>query len=684
MPVERLLKARVITPRSKLERVVDKLYAFGYFHLREGEGGEKYYVVNELQARARSLSIEIENLTRQLGLTGERGVVETFLRGDRSEPQEFNVEGIKELIERLEAEAMPIIKELKGLLEEEKKLREELDNAMMVAAGLETIVDLKIDLQGLRNLKKFHANLFIAPTKSISELSRSIEKGTLLSKPISKNESVVLLVTLPSERQRVERVVESFGLKQLAIPSGLPRNPSEAYEVVRSKIARLNESIQEVSKKVSELKELYEGRLLAIRDLSRMLRETLDGFKGESLKRVAILEGYVPASMKEKLLEVLGEDAYVEIREVSPTDAHHHERPPTLVRHNKIVRPYMNVTELQGLPGYHEIDPTPLVAIFFTIFYGIMFADLGQGLVILAGGIVLWSRAKGLLRTWGMLLVFLGLSASIVGFLIQEAFGFSLAGMLSFPPVIELIHHANGESSFNVEAIQSMFQFALILGFTHVLIGLILGAISYFRLREYAEGILKTISAVMYVFGLMLGIAFLGAGGFAEIMTSQKPAPLLGIPSGTLGTIAVYTVIACILFLLLGRPLMGYLGIGPKEKLGSALGMGMLEVMENILMFISNTLSYVRLVILLLVHVVLMLLVNSALGMGVAGIPVLIIGNLGVIGLEGLVVFLQALRLHVYEFFTKFYEGSGIPFKPLLLNSKFAKVVIGVNVPRSR
>ena len=90
---------------------------------------------------------------------------------------------------------------------------------------------------------------------------------------------------------------------------------------------------------------------------------------------------------------------------------------------------------------------------------------------------------------------------------------------------------------------------------------------------------------------------------------------------------------------------------------------GVVEFLLKIVEFMANTISYARLGILMLVHVALMMVVNFSLGAGVIGIPLVIIGNIGVMMLEGLIVYIQALRLHIYEWFTKFYKGEGFLFQ---------------------
>jgi len=329
------------------------------------------------------------------------------------------------------------------------------------------------------------------------------------------------------------------------------------------------------------------------------------------------------------------------------------------------------------LPGHGEIDPTPFVALFFSIFYGIMFADFGQGLVLMIFGLFMRMRTKGRLRDWGTLLAVLGLSSSIAGFLLGECFGFKLSNWgIASPELVHLVEEHAGVKELNLAAVQKLLQFTIMLGIMHLTLGYSLSAYRHIRNREYLEALTSKIPTIlMYIFGVLFALAFFGAGGISQMLTSQNPAPFIGLPSSLVGTIGMGGGIACIFVLILGRPIANMLT--RKGGFVGAAGMGLLEVLENIIHFLSNTISYARLTILLIVHVALLMLLNNVwYALGLLSLPILIIGNLGIMALEGLIVFIQSLRLHLYEFFTKFFEGNGKPFKGLRSETTYVDIKI--------
>jgi len=171
----------------------------------------------------------------------------------------------------------------------------------------------------------------------------------------------------------------------------------------------------------------------------------------------------------------------------------------------------------------------------------------------------------------------------------------------------------------------------------------------------------------MYVSGVGYGLAFIGVGYSFNVLASSSPNPLLGIPNNLLGAVSLAVLIPSMVVLLAGKSVAIAAG---KLKNGSVLGAlsnGGLEVFERISQFMSNTISYIRLAVMLLVHAGLLLITNQyfAPWSNPLNIVPWVILNLMIIGFEALVVYIQDLRLHLYEFFTKFYGGTGIPFRKI-------------------
>ncbi|MCS7095430.1 MAG: hypothetical protein NZ988_06495 [Thaumarchaeota archaeon] len=679
MGIVKLVKARVLTTRRKSEAVLNELYRFGEFHVEEGEG-ERLKEVERLYAKARELHLELEAAVRELNVSAEKGPLEVLMKGDLPDPEIVEVSRIEEALERLESEARPVLEELKRLEREEEEIIAKIRELRKKLDELEAVAAIGSEASVLRGLRRFRATVFVVSSSMVEEVKKAFQDFVVVDQPTGEGRSIVLVLSRPQDADRVLRISRGMNLTQLKL-EGIPDDSAEEASKVRSEIGLLESRLTEIERQVLEIKLKRGPRMAALRDLTMNLRTGLDRLREPELKRVVVIEGYIPEERKEEFRRTVGRMAYAELEEVE-VHGHHGDLSghgvPTLVRHGKLVESFSPITSMQGVPGYTEVDPTPFISIFIVIFYGMMFADLGQGLVIMGVGLLLWRKARGYLRTWGKLLTFLGAGAASVGFLIQEAFGFGIYEYTGIKPVIELLEKHGATKTLSQSAILTLFTFAPFLGAVHIMLGMLLGALKYAKQGELGEAIFsKGVTMVMYLMGILFAIAFIGAGGFEGMTTLNDPAPIIGLPIATVGTVALYGIVACLVLLVIGRPLSSALGLGPKTSLVGGIGAGLLEILENIIHFMSNTLSYLRVPILMVIHAALMLLVNSTYaGIGLAALPILVIGNLGVMALEGTLAFIQALRLHLYEFFSKFYEGTGRPFEPLRMESRLLKILI--------
>lgn len=681
MGIVQLSKVSIIAPRLEADKVIRELFKFGDFYPVESESSIPDSKIESLMARVKKVETSLDYVISEYGIKSDVGVIEAIVKGVKIEKHKLEAKDIESLIESIESEAYPIVNELQELSVKLKDAYEELQRNEALLAMLTLLKDLRISPHDLTLLRRFYVILSIVPNRDVEELRRSLPEASILSTQVSKNLSAVLIISTKAEIDRVDRVLKGFGVKPFTIPEELPKMLPEACLEVERDVLRLKSEIRSLEERRMYLLKDLRTKILSLREASSILRESLERlrFMGD-MKNFIVLEGYVP---KERCKEI--EDffkgrypIYILPVEVHGSEAGHAHTPPTILKNKGPIKAFERITEIQGLPSYNEIDPTPLVAIFFSIFYGIMFADFGQGIVLAIFGFIMYIRTKGWMRDWGMLLAILGISSSTVGFLLGECFGFKMAEWgIKTPEIIHLVEEHAGVKELNLSSVHKLLQFTIMLGALHLLIGYTMSAYNSIKHKEYAEVFTSKLPTIlMYIFGIMFALAFFGAGGINEMLTSQNPAPIIGVPSYILGNIGVLGGIACIFMLILGRPIVNLIK-GNRAGFIGAAGTGMLEVLENIIHFLSNTISYARLTILLLVHVALMLLVNNVwYALGIASIPILIIGNLGIMALEGMIVFIQSLRLHLYEFFTKFFEGSGRPFKPLKPETVYVDIEI--------
>jgi V/A-type H+-transporting ATPase subunit I len=348
------------------------------------------------------------------------------------------------------------------------------------------------------------------------------------------------------------------------------------------------------------------------------------------------------------------------------------------------------ITETQGTPRNDEIDPTPIIAFVWPLFYGLMFADLGHGLLLFGLGMLIRHRGNGSLRTWGTLLAASGAAAAVAGLATGEFFGFhikELAVLSSvFAPFGSIVGVLNVSELSFIQVIK-ILKVSVAIGIVHLLM-----AFSLRLYKDIQDGNkllvfwidIPTIIQFLAVVSLILaaigsGYDIIGMFGISGHIHNE-PVPWLSFLFGKWVTVdLVAKAMVPVIFATVGVLIYG----GMKEqklaaKHGQGEGGGLMGVVIEVILvriveILSNVISYTRLGIMLLVHAALLVTVNQSYAHG-GGYAVLIGGNIGIMLIEGLIVYIQTIRLHLYEWFPKWYAGEGTSFKklvPKMLYSNF-------------
>jgi len=359
--------------------------------------------------------------------------------------------------------------------------------------------------------------------------------------------------------------------------------------------------------------------------------------------RTFLLEGWVPEENEAELLKVLeGHTCAWELEVPAKED---YGKVPVKLKNNWFTDPLNMVTEMYSLPKYGSLDPNPLMAPFFVLFYGIMMADMGYGLLMLIGGAFLMfkMKVKGGTKNLAGLLLLCGFSTFVVGALTGGFFG-------DFP--LQLAKVINPETTFTglpslftpLEDTMAILVGCLILGVVQYLVGMIVGF--YKKCREgdplaaiLDEGAWWVIYAavVCLILGVGVAVPLLIVGLVMLVIGNFRTGGVVGAITGTFG--AIYN---------------GATGI------------------------LSDVLSYSRLMALMLSGSIVASAFNT-LG-AVPGsllffIPISLVGNLLNFGLNVLGCYVHDLRLQCLEFFGHFYEDGGVAFKPLAINTKYVDII---------
>jgi V/A-type H+-transporting ATPase subunit I len=365
------------------------------------------------------------------------------------------------------------------------------------------------------------------------------------------------------------------------------------------------------------------------------------------------------AALQEKVHDMLGEKAIVLQKELEEA-----QDPPTSLKNSRFVKPFEEVTKLYGLPHYDELDPTPFMAITFPILFGLMFGDIGHGLILFVGGLALFlliKKNQGI-RNVCWIMATCGIAAIVAGALFGEFFGKEIFSPLWFSP-------------FN--NVFAYLIFSLYIGVAQITLGLSLEMANSLLKRDVVDAALVTapkmafyLSAVYLITVYQLNIGAWFSGPVLLILV-----PFFFMVFAKPAFVAISKLSAM-------RPAQTQKVLATEASEGS-LGQSLFESGDTVTRLLSNTISYTRILALLMAHWALVLVTYTVAGMiGTASILALVLsgiviigGNLFVIALEGLIVFIHTMRLHFYEWFTKFYHDSGTEFSPFKQNFVYTEVV---------
>ena len=421
-------------------------------------------------------------------------------------------------------------------------------------------------------------------------------------------------------------------------------------------IARVNVEMNDLDKEAGEMLSDRAAQLVAAKNRLEELSNNFDVRKmaarmDENQEDYYILCGWMAEDDVDRFLEEIKDDDKVFVVVEDDHDAYFGE-PPTKLENPKLFKPFEMFIQMYGLPAHNEMDPTVFVGLTYSFIFGVMFGDVGQGLLLLIGGALIYHFKK-----------------------------IPLAGIISTAGFFSTIFG---------------FMFGSIFGFEDVLKPLWIRPIDHMTTLPFL-GKLNTVSIVAVAFGMFLIIVAM----ILHIINAAKSKDVEGTwfdANGVAGLVFYLAVVVTIVLFMTGNPLPGGIVMGVMfgvpllliflkeplarriekhaDKMETGPGMyvvqGFFEMFETLLSYFSNTISFIRIGAFAVSHAAIMEVVLQLAG-AESGHPNwigVIFGNLFVCGFEGLIVGIQVLRLEYYEMFSRFYSGSGRAFNPYTKKKK--------------
>lgn len=511
----------------------------------------------------------------------------------------------------------------------------ELEKYHDIVKGLDNVIDINVDFSKILAFEFMSYSFGRIPKGSYKTLTTYLSDiDAVFVKTKEDTQYVWGFYFSPASRAgKVDEVFASLYFESIDIPAECTGVPQQVQKEYKSRISELEQKIAERKSKTAEKIHVYKSDLIMMYSLAKK-RKAYDDIRRKAVhsKEFFYIVGWMPkkeADLLEKQLE--GKKEPVMFVATDP-DKSLGIKPPTKLRNNPVFKPFEMFVKMYGLPDYFELDPTPVLALTYILFFGIMFGDVGQSAVFAILGFLLYRIKKiplaGIIGT-------VGISGVVFGFVYGSIFG----NEEILTPIISPMHSIN-----------QMLIITIGMGVAIIIIGLILNIVNSFKSGRAGDALFGHNGMAGLVFYVTLICVVL-----------SKIVGLFSMPNMLIGIIIAVTVICMYLAEPLGKLVSGKKNWFPKE--GMFFVENLFEMFEVILSFFTNTISFLRVGAFAIVHVGMMMVVSVlSQGGGVGGTIVYILGNILVMGLEGLIVGIQVLRLEYYEMFSRYFSGQGREF----------------------
>ena len=686
MAVADLKFGTVILPRSDSTKAISQLAKFEWFHKIEPQNDTVTPEVDDVLLNAQKVFQAIDEVVKGLGVPLTTGIMEILFKGTVIKKDQYQLDDLKSMVIDLEEKYLSVIEEPIRLLKESEDVKRSLAEYQTVKEALLLVKKLDINIGNLGSMTHFYTNLFIIKKSDFEEISKTLQNVTIFKYELdSKDESAIMIIVDSQDTDKVLKVMRSFNSNPFTIPQGVSQIPSEAFQTSETKIKELARRQKSLTKEIQSLTKKKRAEILAIHEKAFVTKEILESLrKPGGTKSFSIIQGYIPAKMESQFKDATGE--WMSVVE-NINDAKLSAQAPVLMQNPKFARTFEVITQSQGIPKHGETDPTPMIAIMWPIFYGLMFADVGHGLLLMGLGLIFKLKGQGNLSRWGMLIAISGAAAAIAGVGQGEAFGFHIHYFEPFGTLLDeggALHPISwivgviSVAELTFEQVITILKVSLFLGIVHLLWAFALRIIKLakdgHKLTMFTEAIpnVTLYGGIVVIMMCAIGSGYDVMGMYKSIHTESVPWVTVFLGEWAqvwiISRIAIIITIASIVIMMVGGIMHNK---RHPEEGGSMVNVVIEVLLGKSIECLAHTISYARIGIMLLVHAALLLTVNNSFqSMGgwesPSGAALIIGGNIGIMMIEGLIVFIQALRLHLYEFFTKWYDGGGKPFKQLV------------------
>ena len=532
-----------------------------------------------------------------------------------------------------------------------EKVKEDLQQMIEENEGtisqLEHMINAEVDFDTLFSCHYLQVRFGRIPTVNLDKLQyygaqeflfKTFHKGT--------KETYCMYMTTETKAPEIDNIFSSLYFERIHIPEFVHGTPEEALRVLKEEDETAKNYLVVLDGRIKDLFQQSIDEMNQIYSVSKKLNETYDAQKYVVVfGKNAAVYGFAEDKDAEKIkneFETI-EDVHVEIK---PAMGDSRLTPPTKLKNNWFSRPFRMFVEMYGVPSYTDFDPTNLVAISYTFLFGMMFGDIGQGIVLSLIGYFFYKWKGMQLGAVGMRL---GISSTIFGFVFGSIFGSEALFEHFMEPMFLPMESENT---------MTLLMAAIATGVILIIISIAFNIILNLKKKHWGDLLFSQngIAGLVFYVSVLLLVANMLVG--------------LNLPLG--GPLYIGLLIAMPVIMIFFKEPLSYKLEGEKmfpHGFGAFFTEAFFELFEVMLTFIANTMSFLRVGGFVLSHAGMMMVVYTLAEMVAGGtaitlsyLLVVVIGNAFVMCLEGMIVGIQVLRLEFYEMFSRYYEGKGKPF----------------------
>ncbi len=536
-----------------------------------------------------------------------------------------------------------IINDINAIEKVRKDLIEMINENEGTIKQLEHMINSGFNFDDLFACKYLQVRFGTIPTANLDKLQYfGIEQFLFKSFHKDPKTTYCMYITTIKKAPEIDNMFSSLYFERIMIPNYVHGTVQEALDVLKGEDTTARNYLNVLQERIDKILNDNIDMLSHIYNVANRLNEIYDAQKYVVVFGAnSAIYGFCEIKDAQKIKKYFEdiEDVHVEIKSALGDSR---LVPPTKLKSNFITKPFKMFVEMYGVPSYTDFDPTNLVAITYTILFGIMFGDVGQGLLLSLVGYIAY-KWKGM--QLGAVGVRLGISSAIFGVVFGSVFGSEEILQPFFMPM---------ESSNTMPLLLTAVGVGVVLIIISIAFNIIINA----KKKNYGEMLFSQNGIAGFIF--YVSVIVLVISMMSDIITVSLSNPLyIGL-----------LIILPIIIIFLKEPLTRKLESEPlfPEGIGGFLVESIFELVEIVLTFITNTMSFLRVGGFVLSHAGMMLVVYTLANMVGGGnltigyFLVLIFGNIFVMCLEGMIVGIQVLRLEFYEMFSRYYEGNGKAF----------------------